>query len=110
MKTRKLLRQLYGRNRTLRDRRRGDHIGRGGRAYLPNSRMRHIRREEDVARSRARREGKEDVTFRHWNCSCGSIECQGTPVAQERLPKPVEKPKEPQISMEEFRAIRYGSP
>jgi len=55
------------------------HIIDGGRAMLPASRMRHIRWEEAVLRSRAKRDGDKDPLIRHTDCHCGSIECLGQP-------------------------------
>lgn len=59
--------------------RRRRHIQSGGRAFLPLSRMRHIRWEESVSRSRLKRDGVLDPKITHHNCSCGFIECQGVP-------------------------------
>ena len=55
------------------------HIQNGGRAFLPQDRMRHIRWEEAVARSEAKRTGNTDPSIRHFDCHCGSIECLGVP-------------------------------
>ncbi len=46
---------------------------------MPLSRMRHIRWEEAVVRSHARRE-KIPVEIRHFDCHCGSIECLGNAI------------------------------
>lgn len=44
--------------------------------FLPQWRMREIRREEDVIRARAKREGRGDlVDMQHFDCHCGSISC-----------------------------------
>lgn len=66
------------------NRRRYDHINRGERVFLPQSRMRHIRWEEAVARAHARREGEPSPVFSHSNCHCGSVECLGVPFVQRR--------------------------
>jgi hypothetical protein len=51
-----------------------------GKAFIPHSRMRHIRREESVLQSRARREGNPNPVIRHDGfCCCGSIECVAQP-------------------------------
>ena len=58
-----------------------------GKVFLPQSRMRQIRWEEAVLRSRIKREVITDTRFyyegpptiNHWNCLCGSIECLGNP-------------------------------
>jgi len=63
------------------DERRRRHIQDGGRAFLPQSRMRQIRWEEAVTLSRAKREGKPVSSLRHFDCHCGSIECLGVPMA-----------------------------
>jgi hypothetical protein len=58
------------------------HIDTMGRAFLPASRMAHIRWEESVARAQAKREGIVDPVVTHLDCHCGSIECLGVPVAR----------------------------
>ncbi len=64
------------------DHRRRAHIDRGGQAFLPQSRMRHIRWEEAVLNSTLQREGRvAAVRVIHHDCHCGSIECLGTPIA-----------------------------
>jgi hypothetical protein len=50
-----------------------------GKAFIPQSRMRHIQWEESVLRSQARRDGKPNPVVRHDHCSCGNIECLGSP-------------------------------
>ena len=60
-----------------------------GRVFIPLWRMRQIKWEEAVVRSRHSRElanktsrnvPDEDITIRHMNCGCGSMECQGVPI------------------------------
>lgn len=60
--------------------RRRRHIFKTGNAFLPQSRMRQIRRETDVALSQAKRDGVKDPVVRHTKCSCGSIACLGFPM------------------------------
>lgn len=60
--------------------RRARFIDRGGDAFLPQSRMRAIRWEEAVIRSRLKRAGKVGVTFRHVHFHCPSGCCLGTPI------------------------------
>lgn len=55
------------------------HIFKFGRVFLPQSRMRHIRWEEAVVRSIARRAKRKDPLLAHHSCHCGSIECLGVP-------------------------------
>lgn len=62
--------------------RRARFIDAGGDAFLPASRMREIRWEEAVIRSRLKREGHTRVTFRHVHFHCPSGCCLGTPVPQ----------------------------
>jgi len=47
--------------------------------FIPQDRIRRIRREEDVARAQAKRVGlkSKDLTVQHWTCPCGSVECLG---------------------------------
>jgi len=60
--------------------RRARHISKGGRAFLPEARMRAIRWEEAVGLARARREGcKTPYVERHTTCYCGSIDCVAIP-------------------------------
>jgi hypothetical protein len=52
-----------------------------GKAFIPQRRMRHIRWEESVVQSRARREGNPKPVICHDGfCCCGSIECVAQPV------------------------------
>lgn len=60
--------------------RRDRHIQRGGRAFLPLSRMRQIRWEEAVLNAQSRRKDEEKPTILHFNCGCGLIEHQGIPL------------------------------
>ena len=64
------------------------HINDGGRVFLPQSRMRHIRWEESLMHAYAKRKGASVTSFRHLDCHCGSVECLGvpTPIAS---PSPV---------------------
>lgn len=62
--------------------RRDRFIDQGGDAFLPDSRMREIRWEEAVIRSRIKREGGGEVTFRHVHFHCPSGCCLGTPIPQ----------------------------
>ncbi len=55
------------------------HIQKGGRAFLPQWRMREIRWEEAVAYSQIKRSGSKDDYVSHTDCSCGFITCQGVP-------------------------------
>jgi hypothetical protein len=57
-------------------------MDKGGRLFIPQSRMRHIRWEESVARARAKRDGNTDPVILHTTCHCGSVECLGTPFAR----------------------------
>jgi hypothetical protein len=66
--------------------RRARFIDRGGDAFMPQSRMREIRWEEAVIRSRVAREGGGDVTIRHVHFHCPSGCCLGTPVCTVRPP------------------------
>jgi hypothetical protein len=61
------------------DDRRRLHIGKFGRVFLPQSRMRHVRWEEAVLRSRAKRAGVPDPVIHHTDCHCGSVECLAVP-------------------------------
>lgn len=49
------------------------------RRFIPQDRIRRIRREEDVAKAKAKRDGLKvkDLTVQHWTCPCGSVECLG---------------------------------
>lgn len=60
--------------------RRGVHIGRGDRAFLPQERMREVRWEESVALSQARRAGIAEYMLRHMDCHCGSVSCLCVPI------------------------------
>jgi hypothetical protein len=45
--------------------------------------MRKIRWEEAVVNSEARRSGRKDkLTYNHWDCTCGSIDCLANPMLQ----------------------------
>jgi len=59
--------------------RRREHLDDGGRIYIPEARMRHIRWEEAVANARARRRGGR-AEIHHHTCHCGSIECVAVPI------------------------------
>jgi hypothetical protein len=64
--------------------RRDRFIDNGGDAFLPLSRIREIRWEEAVIRSRLAREGGGgDVTFRHVHFHCRSGCCLGMPIPVE---------------------------
>lgn len=72
--------------------RRSQHINNGGRVFLPQSRMRQIRWEESVLRSRLNRGDSkhkpEDVVIVHTSCGCGGIGCQGLPTTRLKAPAP----------------------
>ncbi len=63
--------------------RRARFIDQGGDAFLPEARMREIRWEEAVIRSRLKREGRTVASFRHVHFHCPSGCCLGTPIPQE---------------------------
>jgi hypothetical protein len=69
--------------------RRRAHIKKFGRAFLPEERMRHIRWEEAVLRSRVRRKGGAPFAVAHTSCLCGSVECLAIPYARPLEPAPV---------------------
>ena len=48
--------------------------------FIPLARIRKIRWEEAVLRSRLKREGEKPV-IRHSTCHCGSVECLGIPMS-----------------------------
>jgi hypothetical protein len=64
----------------LRQSRRYRHISRGDNAFMPLSRMQEIRWEEAVIRSIERRDGHDELWFRHVHFHCGSGGCLGTPI------------------------------
>lgn len=64
--------------------RRARFIDQGGDAFLPDTRMREIRWEEAVIRSKLKREGRSAITFRHVHFHCPSGCCLGTPIPQVR--------------------------
>lgn len=68
--------------------RRARFIDQGGDAFLPQSRMREIRWEEAVIRSRLRREGMTGITFRHVRFPCPQGCCLGTAFPQVPNPAP----------------------
>lgn len=55
------------------------HIRNGGRALLPQWRMRQIRWEEALLRSKLKRQGIVDIIINHTNCHCGILDCLGIP-------------------------------
>jgi hypothetical protein len=63
--------------------RRAHFIDQGGDAFLPQERMREIRWEEAVVRSKLKREGRSAITFHHVHFHCPSGCCLGTPIPQE---------------------------
>ena len=59
--------------------RQAQHIHRGQGIFIPLWRMRKIKFEEAVVRSRAKREGISDPIIQHFTCCCGSLDCIAEP-------------------------------
>jgi hypothetical protein len=52
-----------------------------GRVFIPQARIREIRYEEAVLRSRKKRMGEDDISIVHHTCRCGVLGCVGVPIA-----------------------------
>lgn len=74
--------------------RRESEVDRGdSRKFMPTARMRAIRWEEAVLRSKCRRAGIVAPVVAHFTCGCGSVSCLGIPTLDPSVRQPRLRPK-----------------